>query len=137
MPLNCHPRSRIRQSRPDLFDGYFSNARIVTDMRRPSSCLRCSTACVHARFVAYYDWLPPPFWSAEFALRPEFPPPEAVSLLHATVHTFKYLQLLAADAYTYWRNIIIVTALMAFTLNLSERPEHPHTLTPPARRTEA
>ena len=33
------------------------------------------------------------------------------------------VQLLAADAYTYWRNIIILGALMALTVNLAERTE--------------
>ena len=33
------------------------------------------------------------------------------------------VQLLAADAYTYWRNIIIIAALMALTLNLAERAD--------------
>src|SRR5437867_11445345 len=36
------------------------------------------------------------------------------------------VQLLAADAYTYWRNIIIITALMALTLNLAERADKFH-----------
>src|SRR5262245_35587139 len=31
--------------------------------------------------------------------------------------------LLAADSYTYWRNIVIITAMMAITLNLAERSE--------------
>ena len=31
------------------------------------------------------------------------------------------VQLLAADAYTYWRNITVFSALMALTLNLAER----------------
>jgi O-antigen ligase len=33
------------------------------------------------------------------------------------------VQLLATDAYTYWRNIVIVASLMAWTLNLAERTE--------------
>jgi len=33
------------------------------------------------------------------------------------------VQLLAADATTYWRNISVFTALMALTLNLAERAE--------------
>jgi len=33
------------------------------------------------------------------------------------------VQLLAADAYTYWRNMAIFAALMAFTINLAERAE--------------
>ena len=33
------------------------------------------------------------------------------------------VQLLAADAYTYWRNISIFAALMALTLNIAEREE--------------
>jgi hypothetical protein len=33
------------------------------------------------------------------------------------------VQLLATDAYTYWRNIVIFAALMAWTLNLAERAE--------------
>jgi O-antigen ligase len=31
------------------------------------------------------------------------------------------VQLLATDAYTYWRNIVVFAALMAWTLNLAER----------------
>jgi glycosyltransferase involved in cell wall biosynthesis len=49
-------------------------------------------------FVGYFDWLPPPFWSEAFALRPEFPPPENVRLLHSLCHTFKYLHMHAVDA---------------------------------------
>jgi hypothetical protein len=33
------------------------------------------------------------------------------------------VQLLAADAYTYWRNVVIIAALMALTLNLADRSE--------------
>jgi O-antigen ligase len=33
------------------------------------------------------------------------------------------VQLLAMDAYTYWRNIVVFAALMAWTLNLAERTE--------------
>lgn len=36
------------------------------------------------------------------------------------------LQMMAADAYTYWRNMIVFTAFMAFTLNLSERKTASH-----------
>jgi hypothetical protein len=39
------------------------------------------------------------------------------------------VQLLAADAYTYWRNIIILAALMALTVNLAERTERGHPAT--------
>lgn len=35
------------------------------------------------------------------------------------------VQLLAADAYTYWRNLAIFVALMALTLNLAERADRP------------
>jgi O-antigen ligase len=35
------------------------------------------------------------------------------------------VQLLATDAYTYWRNVVIFTALMAWTLNMAEREELP------------
>jgi glycosyltransferase involved in cell wall biosynthesis len=52
----------------------------------------------HCPFVGYFDWLPPPFWSEEFAFRPEFPPPENVRLLHSLCHTFKYLHMHAVDA---------------------------------------
>jgi hypothetical protein len=31
------------------------------------------------------------------------------------------VQLLATDAYTYWRNVVVFAALMAWTLNLAER----------------
>ena len=47
------------------------------------------------------------------------------------------VQLLAADAYTYWRNIIIVTALMALALNMSQRPEYADSTTAPSARVEA
>ena len=39
------------------------------------------------------------------------------------------VQLVAADAYTYWRNIIILGALMALTVNLAERTERGHLAT--------
>ena len=47
------------------------------------------------------------------------------------------VQLLAADAYTYWRNIIIVTALMALVLNMSQRPDYAGSTTAPSARVEA
>jgi hypothetical protein len=33
------------------------------------------------------------------------------------------VQLLAADAFTYWRNMVVLAALMALTVNLAEREE--------------
>lgn len=48
----------------------------------------------------------------------------AVAFWSALLFSFwcgECLQMLAADAYTYWRNMIVFTAFMAFTLNLSER----------------
>lgn len=37
----------------------------------------------------------------------------------------EFVQLLAADATTYWRNIAVLSALMALTLNLAERSDQP------------
>jgi O-antigen ligase len=37
----------------------------------------------------------------------------------------EFVQLLAADATTYWRNIAVLSALMALTLNLAERCDQP------------
>jgi len=49
-------------------------------------------------FVGYFELLPPPFWSKELALRPEFPPTEESRISNATYHTFTYLHLHACDA---------------------------------------
>lgn len=49
-------------------------------------------------FLGYYELLPPPFWSNELVLRPEFPPPEGVRLFNATYHALTYLHLHAVDA---------------------------------------
>lgn len=40
------------------------------------------------------------------------------------------VQMLAVDAHTYWRNLIVFTALMACTLNLSESEPEPERSTP-------
>lgn len=49
-------------------------------------------------FVGYYELLPPPFWSEEFALRKEFPPNESVRLSNATYHSLTLLHLHMVDA---------------------------------------
>ena len=49
-------------------------------------------------FIGYYELLPPPFWSNDLVLRPEFPPPEGVRLFNATYHALTYLHLHAVDA---------------------------------------
>jgi glycosyltransferase involved in cell wall biosynthesis len=51
-----------------------------------------------AKFVGYYELLPPPFWTEGLALRPDFPPPEGVRLFNATYHALTYLHLHAVDA---------------------------------------
>lgn len=49
-------------------------------------------------FVGYFEWMPPPFWSEELALRPDFPPPEEVRLCQAIDHTLTLLHLNVVDA---------------------------------------
>jgi glycosyltransferase involved in cell wall biosynthesis len=49
-------------------------------------------------FIGYYELLPPPFWSNDLVLRPEYPPPEGVRLFNATYHALTYLHLHAVDA---------------------------------------
>src|SRR5262249_29503667 len=46
-----------------------------------------------AKFVGYFELLPPPFWGDGLVLRKEYPPPEGVRLFNATYHTLTYLHL--------------------------------------------
>jgi glycosyltransferase involved in cell wall biosynthesis len=49
-------------------------------------------------FVGYYELLPPPFWTDQFAFRKDFPPTEQDRLFNATSHTLTYLHLHACEA---------------------------------------
>ncbi|MCS6975437.1 MAG: glycosyltransferase [Gemmatales bacterium] len=75
------------QIRPDLVVGHMSYGTMLY-LRNLYDC----------PFVGYYEMLPPPFWSKELALRPEFPPTEEARLSNATYHTFTYLHLHMCDA---------------------------------------
>src|SRR5579884_617321 len=79
---------RTPQVRPDLVVGHMSYG----------TMLYLRNLYPQARFVGYYELLPPPFWGDGLVLRPEFPPPEEVRLFNATYHTFTYLHLHAVDA---------------------------------------
>lgn len=48
-------------------------------------------------FIGYFDFLPPPFWSDEFVLRPDYPPDESDRLSVAINSTFTHLQMHAVD----------------------------------------
>jgi glycosyltransferase involved in cell wall biosynthesis len=75
------------QIRPDLVVGHMSYGTMLY-LRNLYDC----------PFIGYYELLPPPFWSKELALRPEFPPTEVARLSNATYHTFTYLHLHMCDA---------------------------------------
>jgi glycosyltransferase involved in cell wall biosynthesis len=75
------------QVRPDLVVGHMSYGTMLY--------LRNLYPCP---FVGYFEMLPPPFWSPELALRPEFPPPEDVRVFNSTYHALTYLHLHAVDA---------------------------------------
>jgi glycosyltransferase involved in cell wall biosynthesis len=73
--------------RPDLVVGHMSYGTMLY--------LRNLYACP---FIGYFELLPPPFWSEQLVLRPEFPPPEGTRLFNATYHALTYLHLHAVDA---------------------------------------
>src|SRR5262245_44684620 len=75
------------QIRPDLVVGHMSYG----TMLYLRNLYRCP-------FVGYYEFLPPPFWSEQMNLRPEFPATEELRLFNATYHAFTYLHLHAVDA---------------------------------------
>ncbi len=75
------------QVRPDLVVGHMSYGTMLY--------LRNLYPCP---FVGYYELLPPPFWTDQLILRPDFPPPEGVRLFNATYHALTYLHLHAVDA---------------------------------------
>jgi hypothetical protein len=81
--------------RPDLVIGHMSYGTMLY--------LRTLYDCP---FVGYYEILPPPFWSTELALRPEYPPPDGVRLGNSLFHTFTYMHLHMVDAAytpTHWQ----------------------------------
>jgi len=49
-------------------------------------------------FIGYFDYLPPPFWSKDFVLRPDYPPGESERLNNAVSPAFTYLQMHLVDA---------------------------------------
>jgi glycosyltransferase involved in cell wall biosynthesis len=51
-----------------------------------------------AKFIGYYELMPPPFWSEAMALRKEYPPPEHTRLFNATFHAMNLLQTPVVDA---------------------------------------
>lgn len=73
--------------KPDLVVGHMSYGSMLY-LRNLYSC----------PFVGYYEILPPPFWSEEFALRKEFPPTEATRIANALYHTYTHLHLQMVDA---------------------------------------
>jgi glycosyltransferase involved in cell wall biosynthesis len=75
------------QIKPDLVVGHMSYG----TMLYLRNLYRCP-------FVGYFELLPPPFWTDELALRPEFPPSESIRLFNATYHSLTYLHLHAVDA---------------------------------------
>jgi glycosyltransferase involved in cell wall biosynthesis len=77
----------LPQLRPDLVVGHVS----FGTMLYLRNLYRCP-------FVGYYELLPPPFWTAQMDLRPDFPATEEIRLFNATYHTFTYLHLHAIDA---------------------------------------
>jgi glycosyltransferase involved in cell wall biosynthesis len=77
----------VPQVQPDLVVGHASFGTILY--------LRNLYPCP---FIAYYELLPPPFWSDGMILRKEFPPPEEIRLFNATYHALTYLHLHAVDA---------------------------------------
>jgi glycosyltransferase involved in cell wall biosynthesis len=77
----------VPEIRPDLVVGHMSYGTMLY--------LRNLYACP---FVGYFELLPPPFWSEQLILRPEFPPPERTRLFNATYHALTYLHLHAVDA---------------------------------------
>jgi glycosyltransferase involved in cell wall biosynthesis len=79
--------SGVNNLRPDLVVGHMSYGTMLY--------LRTLYDCP---FVGYYEYLPPPFWSAELALRPEYPPPDHTRHFNALYHTFTLQHLLACDA---------------------------------------
>jgi glycosyltransferase involved in cell wall biosynthesis len=76
------------QVRPDLVVGHTSYG----------TMLYLRLLYPQARFVGYFELLPPPFWGDGLILRKEYPPPEGVRLFNATYHTLTYLHLHATDA---------------------------------------
>jgi len=48
--------------------------------------------------VGYFEWLPPPFWTDEFALRPDYPPNDEERLAAAAGHVLNYRLLHLIDA---------------------------------------
>lgn len=75
------------QIKPDLVVGHMSYGTMLS--------LRNLYRCP---FLGYFEFLPPPFWTDELVLRPEFPPSETVRLFNATYHSLTYLHLHAVDA---------------------------------------
>jgi glycosyltransferase involved in cell wall biosynthesis len=51
-----------------------------------------------AKFIGYYELMPPPFWSDAMTLRKEYPPPEHTRLFNATFHAMNLLQTPGVDA---------------------------------------
>jgi glycosyltransferase involved in cell wall biosynthesis len=76
------------QVRPDLVVGHMSYG----------TMLYLRNLYPQAKFVGYFELLPPPFWGDGLVLRKEYPPPEGVRLFNATYHTWTYLHLFAVDA---------------------------------------
>jgi glycosyltransferase involved in cell wall biosynthesis len=76
------------QVRPDLVVGHMSYG----------TMLYLRNLYPQAKFVGYFELLPPPFWGDGLVLRKEFPPPEGVRLFNATYHALTYLHLHAVDA---------------------------------------
>lgn len=74
------------QIQPDLVVGHMSYGTMLY-LRNLYDC----------PFIGYFELLSPPFWGDGLVLRKEFPPPEEVRLLNATLHALTYLHLHAVD----------------------------------------
>ncbi|HVT89371.1 MAG TPA: glycosyltransferase [Tepidisphaeraceae bacterium] len=77
----------LPQLRPDIIVGHLTYGTLVY-LKNLYEC----------PMVGYYELMPPPYWSNEMALRPEFPPPEHTRLFNATFHAMNYLQGSLIDA---------------------------------------
>lgn len=55
-------------------------------------------ALYNARFVTYFEYLPPPYWKEQFSLRPDYPPSTASRAVNATFHALNHLHLDYCDA---------------------------------------
>lgn len=84
--IYCGLRS-VPQLQPDLVVGHT----FFGTMLYLRNLYRCP-------FIGYYEFMPPPFWSEQATLRPDYPPSEGRRLVDATLHALNVLHLHAVDA---------------------------------------